>query len=36
VLDEDHTLVIEGVGHVELMRHAAGVAAIEKWLHWVS
>src|SRR4249919_2734450 len=31
-LDENHTLVIEGVGHVELMRHADGVAAIESWL----
>jgi hypothetical protein len=31
-LDENHTLVIEGAGHVDLMRHPAGVAAIARWL----
>jgi hypothetical protein len=31
-LGEEHTLIIEGVGHIELMRHPAGVAAIERWL----
>jgi hypothetical protein len=31
-LGEDDTLIIEGAGHIELMRHPAGVAAIETWL----
>jgi hypothetical protein len=31
-LGAKHTLVIEGAGHIELMRHAGSVAAIARWL----
>jgi hypothetical protein len=31
-LSETDSLVIEGAGHIELLRHPAGVAAIERWL----
>src|SRR4249919_486944 len=27
-----NTMIIEGAGHIELMRHPGGVAAIERWL----
>jgi hypothetical protein len=31
-LSRKHTLVIEGAGHIELIRHPGSVAAIERWL----
>lgn len=32
-IDDKRTLVIEGAGHIELMRHPATIAALSRWLH---
>jgi len=31
-LEKEHTLVIQGAGHIELIRHPRAVAAIRRWL----